>query len=130
MAINRSVITISVKLEVATRRDGEAWLAWCLPIDVMTQADTKKDAISSLKQAVELWFESCIDRDVLDQALIEAGFKKTRLGENAPKTASIVKVHQPKPSSRHPFSTKRDYIEVSIPAYVAAQYNEGLCAPR
>jgi len=126
-----SVVALSIKLEVATRQEGKAWLAWCLPLDVMTQADTKQHALSSLKQAVELWFESCIARNVLDQALLEAGFKKTKHGEAPPKNASIIKVHEPKQSVAHAFPAKRDYIEVSIPAYIAAQCNvERLCEPR
>lgn len=97
----------------------------------MTQADTKSNAIASLKQAVELWFESCIARNVLDQALHEAGFYKLEPGETPSKNASVVRVHEPKTTPAHAFSVKRDYIEVSIPAYIAAQCtNERLCAPR
>ena len=72
-----SVVALSIKLEAATRQEGNVWLAWCLPLDVMSQAETKQRALASLKQAVELWFESCIARNVLEQALLEAGFHKT-----------------------------------------------------
>ena len=40
----------------------------------MTQARTKKEALEALREAVELWFESCIERGVLDTALNEVGF--------------------------------------------------------
>jgi predicted RNase H-like HicB family nuclease len=40
----------------------------------MTQAETERQAMESLREAVELWFESCISRNVLDEALVEAGF--------------------------------------------------------
>lgn len=52
-------------------RDGQEWLAWCPAIDVITQARTKKQALESLREAVELWFESCIERNVLAKALHE-----------------------------------------------------------
>jgi predicted RNase H-like HicB family nuclease len=68
------VISYGVKLEAWFRRDGREWLVWCPAIDVMTQARTKKQALESLSEAVELWFESCIDRGVLDDALKEVGF--------------------------------------------------------
>ena len=41
-----------------------------------TQARTKKKAFESLTEAVQLWFESCIERSVLDIALRETGFEK------------------------------------------------------
>jgi predicted RNase H-like HicB family nuclease len=127
----KSSVAINIKLEAATRQEGNLWLAWCLPIDVMTQAETKQAALKSLKEAVELWFESCIARNVLDEALLEAGFHKTNAGEKPPTNASTVKVHERKPPLAHTFSAKREYIEVSIPAYIAAQCNvDNLLAPR
>ena len=47
----------------------------------MTQAETEQRAIDSLREAVELWFESCISRNVLDDALIEAGFNRLQPGD-------------------------------------------------
>ena len=129
--MNGSAVALSIKLEAVTRQEENVWLAWCLPLDVMTQAETKQAALDSLKEAVELWFESCIARNVLDQALLEAGFQRTKPGEILPKNASVINVHERKPLSAHAFSVKRDYIEVSIPAYFAARCNsESLCAPR
>ena len=40
----------------------------------MTQGPTRKGSLESLREAVELWFESCIERGVLDAALKEVGF--------------------------------------------------------
>jgi len=120
-----SVVTLHLKLEVATRKDGKVWLAWCPSIDVMTQGPNKKAAIDSLREAVHLWFDSCIERGVLDRALKEAGFKKMRPGQALPKNTSIVHVasHSDPVPDTHTFSA-RDYIEVSMPAYIAAKYLE------
>jgi len=129
-ATAESIVALNIKLEAATRRKGNLWLAWCLPIDVITQAETKQAALSSLKEAVELWFESCIARNVLEEALLEAGFHKTSTGGMIPKSAGIVKRPTPKPLRAHTLPTKRDYIEVSIPAYIAAHGNaDNLRAP-
>lgn len=65
-----------VKLSLQTRRDSADWVVWCPVIDVATQARTKKQALENLREAVELWFESCVSRGVLDQALQESGFRK------------------------------------------------------
>ena len=71
---HRSIVGLRVKLEACTRQKGAVWLAWCAPLDVMTQAETEQRAMESLREAVELWFESCISRNALDEALVEAGF--------------------------------------------------------
>src|SRR5260370_37376638 len=114
MVMSGSVVTLSIKLEAATRQKGKVWLAWCLPLDVTTEADTKQRVLASLKQAVELWFESCIARNVLEQALLEAGFCKMKPGGMLPQNASVAKLHKPTPAPA--FEATRDYIEVSIPA--------------
>ena len=63
------------------------WLAWCAPLDIMTQTETERQALESLQEAVELWFESCISRNVLDEALVEAGFNRLQPGDAVPRSA-------------------------------------------
>lgn len=70
------IVSYSVKLDAWLRRDGRERLAWCPSIDVITQAGIKKKVLESLREAVQLWFESCIERNVLDAALKEAGFEE------------------------------------------------------
>ena len=125
--MSQSVVALSVKLEARTRRDGRVWLAWCPPLDVMTQAENEQRALASLREAVELWFESCIARNVLDQALTEAGFHRRRPGDDASSDASFVSVAGERSQAAFAgadkadaFTRERD-IEVSIPAYIAAQ---------
>ncbi len=120
----------SVKLQAWFRRDERQWLVWCPAIDVMTQAGTKKRALESLREAVELWFESCIDRGVLDAALKEVGFTKVPSSEETPEGVDVVRiirrpVTQPVTQEGISFSLGHgrgaDYIEGVIPAYMAAQ---------
>lgn len=66
-----------VKLDIWLRKDGKAWLAKCPSIDLVTQAPTKKGVLVAIQEAVSLWFESCIGRNVLNEALEELGFKKS-----------------------------------------------------
>ena len=124
------VVAYSVRLEAWFRRDGPEWLVWCPAIDVMTQARTKKRALESLREAVELWFESCIERGVLDAALKEVGFTKIPPDEETPEWVNFVDVirqsaSQPTTQKGMSFSLGHrkgsDYIEGTIPAYIAAQ---------
>ena len=87
-AAEGSVVGYNAKLEVRLARDGRDWLAWCPPIDVMTQARTKSKALESIQEAVEGWFESCIERGVLEKALHEAGFLNAVDGSGVPRGAS------------------------------------------
>lgn len=66
-----------VKLDIWLRKDGKAWLAKCPSIDLVTQAPTKKGVLVAIQEAVSLWFESCIGRNVLNEALEELGFDKS-----------------------------------------------------
>jgi predicted RNase H-like HicB family nuclease len=118
-----SVANLSVRLEAAFRKKGGSWLAWCVPLDVMTQAETKEAAFESLKEAVGLWFESCVERRVLDEALAEVGFRPIRPGECVPANASIVEVNKPSRAIRDNFTASEDF-EVLIPAYIAAKQLE------
>jgi predicted RNase H-like HicB family nuclease len=120
--MRNSVVNLSVRLEAAFRQEGDCWLAWCLPLDVMTQANTKKAAFESLKEAVELWFESCIERGVLKEALTEVGFQPIKLGEKVPDDGSVVEVKRPRRDMRE--FTASESFEVIIPAYIAAKQLE------
>jgi predicted RNase H-like HicB family nuclease len=114
-----SAVTLSIQLEIATKQEGDTWIAWCLPLDVASQAKTRVQSIASLKEAVELWFESCIERGVLEQALLEAGFKRAKDTESIPSRASTVRLHEKRRRIAKPAG--QSYITVSVPAYIAAR---------
>jgi predicted RNase H-like HicB family nuclease len=118
-----SSIVLKVKLEASAHRDGTVWIDCCPPIDVATQADSKRAALLALEEAVHLWFDSCIDRGVLEEALTEAGFKKLNHDGLPPEGASIVELK----TTRGKMRPVPEYVEVSIPAYIAANYL-GHCA--
>jgi hypothetical protein len=66
-----------VKLDICLRKDGKAWLAKCPGIDLVTQAPTRKGVLVAIQEAVSLWFESCIGRNILNEALEDLGFDKS-----------------------------------------------------
>ena len=126
---------VSVRLQVWFRRDGREWLVWCPGIDVMSQARTKRQALEMLREAVGLWFESCIDRGVLDKALEECGFSKVsteKVAEEADSTCDQVSIKMTQTRSQ-PVVTPviqlslshykgTDLIDgtIPVPAYIAA----------
>ena len=85
-----------VRLRARFRRDGQQSIVWCPALDVMTQSRTRKRALESLREAVELWFESCIEREVPDGALKELGFAKAAHSEALPHDADQknIRVHR------------------------------------
>ena len=94
--------------------------------DVRTQARTKRRALESLRQAVELWFESSIERGVLAEALDEVGFLKIPPGDALPQGENVVTVVSKRASlkidkpANLSFALGKgngaDYIEGMIPA--------------
>ena len=66
-------ISLEVNLQAYVRQEtARRWIATCPLIDVVSQGRTSAEAKECLQEAVELWFESYIERGVLDQALREA----------------------------------------------------------
>ena len=90
--MERQVVKYNVRLQAWFRRDGREWIVWCPGIDIMTQARTRKGALESLLEAVELWFESCIERGVLNAALNELGYDRLPPDEETPEGVDFVSV--------------------------------------
>jgi len=77
-------ITLDVELRAFVRRDtDERWIAACPSIDVVSQGDSADEAKRCLNEAVQLWFESCIERGTLEQALRESNFRPLHSLENS-----------------------------------------------
>lgn len=74
MQPNQNSVSLSVSLQVQLRQEDDVWVAWCPAIDVASQADSPAEAESALREAIELWFDDCLERGVLQQALEEVGF--------------------------------------------------------
>ena len=116
-----------VRIRAWTRRNGQAWLTWCPSIDVMTQAKTRRAAMDALREAVELWFQSCIDRGVLGNALEECGFSASPVeyASDSDESVYVVKQTVVKREAELLFSVGRKqgahYIEGHFPAHLAAK---------
>jgi predicted RNase H-like HicB family nuclease len=105
-------ITLAVHLQAFVRRDTpRRWVATCPMVGVTSQGKTVEDARRCLQEAIELWFESCVERGVLDQALREANFRPTQRERSTGQR-----------QRRRVTSVLGDSFEIhlSIPAYEAA----------
>ena len=60
-------------VEITFRPSGKYWIASCPSLDVHTQADTFESAQENLKEALALFFESCLSRGTLEDVLRSAG---------------------------------------------------------
>lgn len=64
---NTFKLTLDLKYTIIKK---EKWfLAHCPCVDVMTQGKTRKEAIKNIKEAVGMFFQSCIERSVLGDVL-------------------------------------------------------------
>ena len=103
----------------------------------MTQANTRRDAMHALREAVELWFQSCIERDVLGEAMEECGFDVATPSEPLSSDVESVVISSSVPAEKttqlsvlagHKKSDQ--YIDASFPAHLASKRVEGAeCAP-
>lgn len=113
-------ITLEVQLRAFVRRETRRrWVAVCPSLGVASQGDSAEDAKRSLDEAVQAWFESCIERGVLDQALREANFRPLPPDQTPPTGVERVMVSR----STEPDVLGAEFpIHVEIPAYQAAAF--------
>lgn len=68
-------LMVAIYVHHGTRREpnGE-WLAWCPCLDVSTVGTTRARAIAAVREAIQLWIETCTKRGTLIAAMKEVGF--------------------------------------------------------
>jgi predicted RNase H-like HicB family nuclease len=114
-------IALQVRLQAFLRRDNaRRWATICPLVGVASQGKTAEEARACLQEAVELWFESCVERGVLDQALREANFRPA-VSDRATNT-NVEEAKAPRRKQRDRASVLGEPFEIhlTIPAYEAA----------
>ena len=66
-------------VEVSFKPSGKYWLASCPSLDVHTQGDSFECAEKNLKEALVLFFESCLSRGTLKEVLQQAGYSQVQI---------------------------------------------------
>ncbi len=117
-------VEITVRLRCFVRSEGESWVSGCPSLGVFSQASTADEAKSALREAVELWVESCLERGTLEHALREVGWHLSSGFPVPPEGEDAATGLQPADEVLgEPFP-----LEVTIPAFQAAALAEP--APR
>ena len=119
-------VTVDVKLRAFVRKEKRGlWVAVCPAVGVASQGSTQSAARSAIEEAVQLWFESCIERGTLDRALQESNFRRLPAGTSIPSEAEeFVSLNR---APEHDDVLGDAFrIHVEIPAYQAAAL---LCTP-
>ncbi|MBI4282597.1 MAG: type II toxin-antitoxin system HicB family antitoxin [Chloroflexi bacterium] len=58
-------------IEVVFYREGNAWVAQALNVDVSSFGETREEARVAIQEALELYFEDAPDSDVIQVANVE-----------------------------------------------------------
>jgi predicted RNase H-like HicB family nuclease len=67
---------MKIELRVDYFQEGDVIVALCPDLQVSSYGDSLEEAESSIKEALELFFEGCEALDTLKEVLEESGFKK------------------------------------------------------
>jgi predicted RNase H-like HicB family nuclease len=106
-----AIVELRIRLDVHFEQDEDTWVALCPTLDVCSQGDSKPEALDSLREAIQAWFESCLARRVLAKALEEVGFHLVKPGDPVVSQTNTIEVG------------KVEEIEISVPAYIADALN-------
>ncbi len=82
------LLKLEFRLPVKIEREGHWYISICPVLDVISQGKTRDEALTNLKQALQLFIESCIERGTLEQVLRESGFHRREIEESAEEIAS------------------------------------------
>jgi len=78
--IQSTAIQFHVRVPIALEKEGDIWVASCVPLDVVSQGATKEDATQNLAEAVSLFIETSHTMGTLDEVLTERGFAPVECG--------------------------------------------------
>lgn len=121
-------VKVSVNLQVALRLDGDTWVGVCPSLDLASQGETEDLALQAVTDAVEVWFESCLERGVLAQALEASGFKRATHNAVVLDGVDTVDITLAKPLLGSG-TAKSKQISIELPAYIAASLIAPTYAP-
>ena len=99
---SKSMITLNIHLpiKVVKLKRPDVYQASCTLLDVHSQGDSEQKARKNLKEALSLFFASCIERGTLDTVLKDCGFIPVVTGSDSKKRGPV---------------SKKDYVDVPLP---------------
>jgi predicted RNase H-like HicB family nuclease len=93
-------LNISLPIKVMKRRRPDVYQASCTILDVHSQGTSEQTAKKNLKEALSLFFASCIERGTLDAVLKDCGFAPVITNSG---------------TKRSPSTSKKGYVNVPLP---------------
>ena len=68
--IKRDGNNITLQLEVFTYRDGDHYISFSPALDLSSFGNSENDSVESFKEALDLFMEDILERNVLREALM------------------------------------------------------------
>ncbi len=123
---SRSTVSLTLSLRCFLRRDGNRWSATCPHLGIASQGRTEASAKASLEEAIDGWFETCLDMGTLDAALREAGFSPISASKPRSESESRVQIRRVRKAAEAADrsvallqSRKQFTLERQVPAFLA-----------
>ncbi len=111
-------IEILVRVSIFLKKQGRVWTATAPRFGVASQGGSQAEAKACVKEALELWVESCVERGTLDEALREIGFRPTPWGSTS-EASDGVQVRIERAAKNSAIGAESE-VEITIPAYQVA----------
>jgi predicted RNase H-like HicB family nuclease len=86
---------MEIQFTIRIFKEGRAFVAQALELDVSSCGGSKEKALRNLKEAVRLFLEEADKMGTLEQILEEAGYSKTKQKIASPKFISVQRVTLP-----------------------------------
>jgi len=67
---------LRAKLPMQVLSDGDVYSARCLPLDLVAQGETREEAREAIEEAVTMFLQDLLERNMLEQGLFELGWKR------------------------------------------------------
>jgi predicted RNase H-like HicB family nuclease len=118
-------MSVSFRLECRVHEAAEGlWSAGSPGLDVWSQGATREEAKQALQEAIELFIESCLERDTLDGVLRDCGFRLVPSGVRIPSNAEEIRVEKLQGDDDELLGEGFP-LDITIPAYQAALLLDG-----
>lgn len=89
------IISMTIEVPATVKQDEKWFVASSVQLDMHGQGETSELAISALQEALEVFFESCLSRGVLEKVLSDCGFKRVVSRQMDVQNRPSVKVNLP-----------------------------------
>ena len=75
---------MSFRLPYSMKEEGGWIIASCDVLDVHSQGKTEEEVLADLREATQLFLETCLEMDTLDQVIKSCGFRLAGAGTQEP----------------------------------------------